>query len=231
MLHRRRVPQVQQVPVVLDHPLPVPLQERLVRQVLRRRAAHPDHLRLQPETGPHPAFLDVLEHPSETTVGEPRGGGLPFPDAVPPGPAVVVPAGVDAEHLGAGLGGGVDQRQQLGRGRVTPQGVHVIVENQRISGIPGLHPDQIPPVPGQFGQGALISRGADRDRDRDGDERLTRFQAGGPGVVQVVGTGHHQRQRPGAGGPRVEFPVPGPVVLDLPGPGPTGRGVLENAGG
>ena len=53
-----RVAQVQEVSLVLDDPPAVALQERGIRQRLRDRAAHADHLGLQPESDLHAGVPD-----------------------------------------------------------------------------------------------------------------------------------------------------------------------------
>ena len=84
---RRRVAQVEVVAVVLDDPPAVALQERRVGQFGGDRAAHADHLGLEPQPDPMPA-----SRMASTTRCRPRGEPgrrrLPGADAVPPVAAV-----------------------------------------------------------------------------------------------------------------------------------------------
>jgi hypothetical protein len=105
------VTKVEMVTVVFDNALSVPLEECFLREGARNRAAHPYHLGLEPEAGLHADIANVLDHALEAAIGEPDGGGRPLADARPPIAAIVVPAGVDAEVLGAGGGSSVDEGQ------------------------------------------------------------------------------------------------------------------------
>ena len=225
-----RVPQIEEVPLLLDDPASVPLQERRVRQPLGRRGPHPDHLGLDPQTRQHAAVADVVEDPLQTPVGEAGRRWLPVPHTRPPVTAVVVPAGVDAEVLGTGLGGGVDQRQQLLGGRIAHQGVHVVVDDHR-----QVRADEGPtdgaPVRGQGGDRALPTLPGDGDRRGYGLELLARVQPDRPVMIEVVGSADDHGDLVGSDPATVHLPAPGPVVLDLPGQRATGGGVVDHGRG
>lgn len=211
---RGRVAQIQVIAVVLDEPGAAALQERLLGQLVGHRAAHPDHLGLQPQPGHHAPPANVGEDLFDAA-REPDLRRLPRADAVPPGSTVVVPAGVDAEHLRAHVRGGVDQGEQFGGGRVAHQRVHVVVEHDR-QGRPvrvGAHDGTA--VRGERRSRAVQAVGGDGDGHRDSGEGRAGLQVVLPLVVDVGGA---EQSDVGAVEPLTDLPPPGPVVLDLPQP-------------
>ena len=219
--HRRA--EVEVVAALIGDAAAVPAEERRIRQHLRQRRAHADHLRLQPQAGLHAMRLDVVDEPGQAKVAEAVGGGLPFTHHVPPAAIfAVVPAGVNAEHVGAHLGGALHERQLLFDARVAPQRVHVVVVNNeplrllrlfQTTHFHGFHAVERTPLHGHLGHGVLPVARADHERDRHRDEGLVVAQHDEPLVVVVfrpVCT-HTQTRVVLA-----DLPFPGTVVLDLP---------------
>ena len=224
--------QVQVEAAVLHDPVPLALEERRFGQLLRHRAAHADDLGLEPQAGRHARRADVVQHRGQAAVGESHSGRLPLADAVPPvGERVVVPARVDAEVLGARRGGRVDQRQQLGGGRIAHEGVHVVVEDDRQALGLGALGAQRAPVQGERPQGSLPAV-AHGHGDGHGGERLPRRDRQAPVVLGVARAHEQERQLAGTAAQALaELGVPGAVVLDLPGPRGAGGAVLEHSSG
>ncbi len=160
--------------------------------------------------------------------GEAGGRRLPGPDGAPPVAVIVVPAGVDDEVLRAGLGGGVDQGQQLGRGRVAHQAVHVVVEDDRQPAVVGVRAAGGPAVAGEAGESDVgaAARGQ-RERHGHGTELGARLQRVAPAVVGVVRAVQCGVRRVVA---HPALPAPAaPVVFDLPQPGAAGLAVRQAA--
>ena len=153
--------------------------------------------------------------------GEAGGRRLPLADAGPPAPAVVVPAGVDAEHLRPDRRRRVHERQQAFRGGVALEGVHVVVEDHRLGRVVRVRPPAGTPVRRQPGHGAdeVVGEG---DRDGDRGERLARPQHLQPRVVDV---GRAGQREVAVGGVLADLVAPAAVVLDLPPPGGGAGGV------
>ena len=83
VLDRRRMPQVELVPALLDDGLPVPLDKRRRRQLLCNRAVHADHLGFQPQSWHHAERPDPVQHRVEAA-GKPGLGRGPRTHRVPP---------------------------------------------------------------------------------------------------------------------------------------------------
>ena len=135
------------------------------------------------------------------------------------------------KYLGAGLGRGVDQRQQLLGGRVAHQGVHVVVEDHRQSRSGRGAAGERPAVRGQRGDRARAKPSPERDARPDGRELLARVQRG---CRPAGGRGRWGRDRRRVGRPVEPLAPPSAsaaVVLDLPGQRTTGGGVVDHRRG
>jgi len=170
-------------------------------------------------------LVDPVDHLGES-VREPRRRRFPGADGVPP-VALGVPAGVDAEVVRPDLGRGVDQRQQLLGRRVTPQRVHVVVEDDR-------HPvlDRAP-LPDRAAltrerREHAVDVGPDDERHRHRRERLVGGDLDAP-LVLMVGRSAQQQVATASG--LTELVVPWAVVLDLPAQGVRHTPVDQNADG
>ena len=220
------MPEVEVEAVVLDDALAVALEERLRRQAVGEGAADADHLGLEPEPGDHALGVDGVDDLAQPP-GEAGGRRHPFADGVPPVPRVVVPAGVDAEHLGADLGGRADEGEELLRGGVAVERVHVVVEDDRHRGVVGVRAPRRATMIGQCRHGAGGIRG-EGDRHGHARERL----GGGEDVRPCrIGVGRPGQGQVAAGGVLPDLPAPRAVVLDLPGQGQARGAGLQDAGG
>ena len=177
--------QVQVVAAVLDHELAAALKEGVGGKLPGDLAVDADHLGFQPQAGHHPGCPDPVEDLSDPA-GEPAARGTPRADGVPPPFADLrVPAGVDAEVLGAGRGGGVDQRQQALGGGIGHQRVHVVVEDDgQPPGVVVRAADRAADG-GQHGHRPVEPVRADRDAGRHGGERVARAQRDLPVMLGV----------------------------------------------
>ena len=201
----------------------VAAEERGARQALRERRAHADDFGFEPQARGHAVRLDVVDEAREAHRAETVGGRLPFADHVPPAAVtVVVPAGVDAEDVGADLRRAFDERQFLVNRRVAPQRVHVIVVDdgeQRLVEDVGtalnrrMVAPQRTPVDRHLGDGALPVARAYHERDRHRDEIVAVAEHREPLVVAVFGP---IRAHADAGVVLADLPCPCAVVLDLP---------------
>ncbi|MET3802625.1 hypothetical protein ABID70_002580 [Clavibacter michiganensis] len=246
--------QVEQVPGVLDDADAAALQERGVGQGARRAALEPHDLRFEPEAGDHALRADAIEHGGQAG-REPRGRGLPVADARPPPGRVVVPAGVDAEHLGADARGGVDEGQELPLGRVALERVHVVVEDDGQRVARGVRTAGGAALGGEAPQ-RVVEGSGHREGDGHGREGRVAVERHRPlvqrvrrpedGDVRAVARAVRPRRSEGglAEEPVLErdaavAPVrilaelerPGAVVLDLPRERPAGAAVARGARG
>ena len=149
------------------HEIPV------IRHTVRLRTADSHDLQLQPDTRNHSLRPDII-HDLAKTARETLVRRQPFSDAVPP-ESVRIPAAVHAEILTPRFMRLINQRNLLFGRRISPQTVHIIIENNRKPLIITVFPADPPAVHRQL-RTRLIHISVNRsDAHRHTRKALTRL--------------------------------------------------------
>ena len=213
-----RIPEIQQVTLVVDVALAVAADKPVIRQPARKLAGDAHHFDFEPHTHFQALASRVIEHLPKS-VREPFRAFHPFADAVPP-VALVVPAAVHAVVLASDLGGFVDDLHFRVFVGITHQAVHVIIEHDEEADAVIVGAADRPPVPCQGADGFIDSSVHDAESNGDRPVFISRLQRVPPAVFSLRRPAQRQEQTAAKVGTVLHMPLS--RVFDLEAPGCAG---------
>ena len=189
-----RIAEIQQIPLVVDMPLPMPADKPVVRKTFRKIRDLTHGLNLQPHAENHALASGIIRQCPDA-VRKPLRRLDPLADPVPP-ESLVIPAAVHAVVFAAHRRGFVNDCLFLLLCRVSEEAVHVIIEHNMTAVIIRIRPAHGAAVLRQCADAVRKIASHHAKRRGNGCEASARLQIEPPAVLLLRRAGQAEGEPP-----------------------------------